>query len=176
MSDKDPLRDGHAKRKHDVLRVLRNDARMLEEFAASKGDVVHAECAFPTTESASGSPLLARRLGQIRNDFLRGTCDLITVFEYKGRPYFESFSSLFTYSRRIESTSPHSSKNTTSPHHSYNMPSTVNRVVTKLMRSRTRDAETPCPNCSAHGKEEGGSKLKPAAEKAEMLDDDDMAW
>ncbi|KIJ43574.1 hypothetical protein M422DRAFT_30831 [Sphaerobolus stellatus SS14] len=56
------------------------------------------------------------------------------------------------------------------------MPSTVNRVVTKLMRTRTRDAEAPCPNCGAHEKEEGGSKLNPVTERAEMLDEDDMAW
>ncbi|KIJ27890.1 hypothetical protein M422DRAFT_33387 [Sphaerobolus stellatus SS14] len=55
------------------------------------------------------------------------------------------------------------------------MPSTVNRVVSKLMRTATRE-ESACPNCGAYKESGRSSKQEPVAEIAEMLDDDDMAW
>ncbi|KIJ50915.1 hypothetical protein M422DRAFT_244866 [Sphaerobolus stellatus SS14] len=48
---------------------------------------------------------------------------------------------------------------------------TANRVTTKFMR-QARDEQTPCPNCGYSG----SSKPEPIADRAEMLDSEDMAW
>ncbi|KIJ43630.1 hypothetical protein M422DRAFT_253221 [Sphaerobolus stellatus SS14] len=58
--------------------------------------------------------------------------------------------------------------------------STVNRVVTKLMRIRSRDAEIPSFKRGANGeiKEVNlrSKKNTPAIDRAELLDPEDMAW
>ncbi|KIJ27307.1 hypothetical protein M422DRAFT_271508 [Sphaerobolus stellatus SS14] len=56
------------------------------------------------------------------------------------------------------------------------MPFTVNRVLTKLTRTRSRDAETPCANCGAYSEAGRSNEKEPITERAEMLDSEDMAW
>ncbi|KIJ40297.1 hypothetical protein M422DRAFT_32339 [Sphaerobolus stellatus SS14] len=55
--------------------------------------------------------------------------------------------------------------------------STVNRVVTKLMRTRSRDQEIFSSKRGAYGQiNRSNKKNVPVVERAELLDPEDMAW
>ncbi|KIJ50316.1 hypothetical protein M422DRAFT_27352 [Sphaerobolus stellatus SS14] len=55
----------------------------------------------------------------------------------------------------------------------------VTRVVIKLIRTRPRYEETPCPHCGAYRDPHRHNKKdisESDSEAAEMLDPEDMAW
>ncbi|KIJ50314.1 hypothetical protein M422DRAFT_27350 [Sphaerobolus stellatus SS14] len=57
------------------------------------------------------------------------------------------------------------------------MTSTVTRVVIKMIRTRPRYEETPCPHCGAYRDTNRHNKKDVLVlEMAEMLDAEDMAW
>ncbi|KIJ40310.1 hypothetical protein M422DRAFT_32345 [Sphaerobolus stellatus SS14] len=58
--------------------------------------------------------------------------------------------------------------------------STINRVVTKIMRIRSRDHEIPSSKHGANGEvkeiSRRNKKTAPVTEIAELLDPEDMSW